>query len=204
MIELHIFPLRVYFEDTDAGGIVYYANYMKFAERARTEMLRSVGIESGRLMREDNITLTVKTCHVDYQKPAYLDDTLEVHSNIIKVGGASLHRPDCTKPPRQESGWPVMSTRPSPRMPPQRHRVRVPFSAIADQARKQPAGQRQNNSVRCEDQAQCDGPAHHIHSLHGNRSNRSTGRADSPPSVLALAVPGNARSAPNRSPDGGT
>ena len=91
MIELHIFPLRVYFEDTDAGGIVYYANYLKVAERARTEMLRIEGIESGRLMREDNITLTVKTCHVDYQRPAYLDDTLEVHSSIIKVGGASLH-----------------------------------------------------------------------------------------------------------------
>ena len=86
----------------------------------------------------------------------------------------------------------------------QRHRVRVPFLATADQARKQPAGQRQNNSVRCEDQAQYDGPAHHTHSLHGNRSNRSTGRADNPPSVLALAVPGNARSAPNQSPDDGT
>ena len=91
MTKLHIFPLRVYFEDTDTGGIVYYANYLKFAERARTEMLRSVGIESGRLLREDNITLAVKTCHVDYQKPAHLDDSLEVHSWITKVGGASLH-----------------------------------------------------------------------------------------------------------------
>jgi len=91
MTESHIFPMRVYFEDTDAGGIVYYANYLKFAERARTEMLRSVGIESARLMREDNIALTVKTCHVDYQKPAHLDDALEVHSRITKVGGASLH-----------------------------------------------------------------------------------------------------------------
>ena len=91
MTELHIFSLRVYFEDTDAGGIVYYANYLKFAERARSEMLRSVGIESSRLMREENITLTVKTCHVDYQKPAHLDDALEVYSRITKVGGASLH-----------------------------------------------------------------------------------------------------------------
>ena len=91
MIKPHIFPLRVYFEDTDAGGIVYYANYLRFAERARTEMLRSAGIESGHLMRQNNITLTVKTCHVDYQKPAHLDDALEVHSRIVKVGGASLH-----------------------------------------------------------------------------------------------------------------
>ena len=91
MTKAHIFPLRVYFEDTDAGGIVYYANYLKFAERARTEMLRSAGIESNHLMREDNITLTVKACQVDYQKPAHLDDALEVHSRIIKVGGASLN-----------------------------------------------------------------------------------------------------------------
>jgi acyl-CoA thioester hydrolase len=91
MTEIHIFPLRVYFEDTDSGGIVYYANYLKFAERARSEMLRGVGIESSRLMREENITLTVKTCHVDYQKPAHLDDALEVYSRITKVGGASLY-----------------------------------------------------------------------------------------------------------------
>ena len=91
MTKAHIFPLRVYFEDTDSGGIVYYANYLRFAERARTEMLRNVGIESGHLMREDNISLTVKTCQVDYQKPAYLDDTLQVHSWIIKVGSASLN-----------------------------------------------------------------------------------------------------------------
>ena len=91
MTKAHIFPLRVYFEDTDAGGIVYYANYLRFAERARTKMLRSVGIESAHLMREDNISLTVKTCQVDYQKPAYLDDALEVHSWIIKVGGASFN-----------------------------------------------------------------------------------------------------------------
>lgn len=86
----HVFPVRVYFEDTDAGGIVYYANYLKFAERARSEMLRAVGIESSTLMAADNIALTVKTCSLDYLKPAKLDDALEVHSRIEKVGGASL------------------------------------------------------------------------------------------------------------------
>ena len=90
MTESHIYSLRVYFEDTDAGGIVYYANYLKFAERARTEMLRDVGIESGRLMIEDKITLSVKNCQVDYKKSARLDDYLEVHSLITYVGGASL------------------------------------------------------------------------------------------------------------------
>jgi len=90
MSDAHIFPLRVYFEDTDVGGIVYYANYLKFAERARTEMLRSVGIESGHLMREDKVYLTVKNCQVNYKTPARLDDLLEVHSLITCIGGASL------------------------------------------------------------------------------------------------------------------
>jgi acyl-CoA thioester hydrolase len=90
MSKTHVFPLRVYFEDTDAGGIVYYANYLKFAERARSEMLREVGIESSRVMVDDGVALMVKTCHVDYQKPARLDDALEVHTRITKVGGASL------------------------------------------------------------------------------------------------------------------
>lgn len=90
MTEAHVFPLQVYFEDTDAGGIVYYANYLKFAERARTEMLRVVGVESGQLMLKDKIILSVKNCNVDYKKPARLDDPLEVHSVINYVGGASL------------------------------------------------------------------------------------------------------------------
>ncbi|MBC8158069.1 MAG: tol-pal system-associated acyl-CoA thioesterase [Alphaproteobacteria bacterium] len=90
MSKAHVFPLRVYYEDTDAGGIVYYANYLKYAERARSEMLREVGIESSRLMDEDNIALTVRKCAVDYHKPARLDDALEVHTRITQVGGASL------------------------------------------------------------------------------------------------------------------
>ena len=90
MIEPHIFPLRVYFEDTDAGGIVYYANYLRFAERARTEMLRSAGIESGHLMRQDKITLTVKTCHVDYQRPAHLDDLIEIQTKFESLTGARI------------------------------------------------------------------------------------------------------------------
>ena len=90
MSESHIFPLRVYFEDTDAGGIVYYANYLKYAERARTEMLRAVGVESSRLIDEDNVALTVKTCVLDYLKPARLDDALEVHTRVTEVGGASM------------------------------------------------------------------------------------------------------------------
>jgi acyl-CoA thioester hydrolase len=90
----HVFQLRVYYEDTDAGGVVYYANYLKFAERARTEMLRSLGFENSRLMDGDGpgtgIALAVRQMAVDYLKPARLDDLLEVHTRILEIGGASL------------------------------------------------------------------------------------------------------------------
>lgn len=86
----HVFPLRVYYEDTDAGGIVYYANYLRFAERARTEYLRSVGADHKSLMEQDGVYFTVRQCSVDYLKPAFLDDALEVHSCFFDVRGASL------------------------------------------------------------------------------------------------------------------
>ena len=86
----HVFPLRVYYEDTDAGGIVYYANYFRFAERARTEYLRSVGANHKSLMEQDDVYFTVRQCSVDYLKPAFLDDALEVHSCFFDVRGASL------------------------------------------------------------------------------------------------------------------
>ena len=86
----HRLAIRVYWEDTDAGGIVYYANYLKFAERARTEMLRLVGIEQDRLRAEEGLTFAVRSCAVDYLKPARLDDRLEIVSRIGNLGGASL------------------------------------------------------------------------------------------------------------------
>ena len=87
---IHVFPLRVYYEDTDAGGIVYYANYLRFAERARTEMLRDMGVNQSQLMAENGIAFAVRHCTVDYMKPGRLDDRLEVHTRIIEVGGGSL------------------------------------------------------------------------------------------------------------------
>ena len=89
-IDLHQCMIRVYYEDTDAGGIVYYTNYLKFAERARTELLRSLGIESSGLMEDHDVALAVKRCLVDYKRPAVLDDALVVETNVIRVGGASL------------------------------------------------------------------------------------------------------------------
>ncbi len=61
----HVFPVRVYYEDTDAGGIVYYANYLKFAERARTELLRDLGFENSRLAAEEGVFLMVRHCAMD-------------------------------------------------------------------------------------------------------------------------------------------
>lgn len=87
---VHVFPVRVYYEDTDAGGIVYYANYLKFAERARTEMLREAGIESRSMMARDGVAFAVRRCSMDFKKPAKLDDDLSVETRIKNIGGASL------------------------------------------------------------------------------------------------------------------
>ena len=83
-------PVRVYFEDTDAGGVVYYANYLKFCERARTEWLRTTGVVQNRLATEQNILFVVRSVAADYLRPAVLDDLLEVVTTIDKLGRASL------------------------------------------------------------------------------------------------------------------
>lgn len=83
-------PLRVYYEDTDAAGIVYYANYLRFCERARTETLREIGFEQQALLTEQRIGFVVRSVKADYLSPGFLDDALHVVSNIDTVGGASL------------------------------------------------------------------------------------------------------------------
>lgn len=87
---VHIYPVRVYFEDTDAAGIVYYANYLRFAERARTEMMRALGHSHAAIMRDQGVALSVRRCEAEYLLPARLDDVLEVHSRIIELRGASM------------------------------------------------------------------------------------------------------------------
>ena len=87
---VHVFPMRVYYEDTDAAGMVYYANYLRFAERARTELLRELGIENTKLMQEQNLAFVVKRCSMEFVKPAKLDDMLAVETRLIDIGGASL------------------------------------------------------------------------------------------------------------------
>ncbi len=82
-------PLRVYIEDTDFGGIVYYVNYLKFMERARTEMLRRCGFSQHELVR-DHMLFVVHSVQCRYHKPARLDDELIVHSEIEQAGVASV------------------------------------------------------------------------------------------------------------------
>jgi acyl-CoA thioester hydrolase len=87
---VHRMWLRIYYEDTDAAGIVYYANYLRYAERARTEMLRLVGIGQRRLMEEQGLAFAVAGAEVDYLSPARLDDVLEVRSFARKFGRVQL------------------------------------------------------------------------------------------------------------------
>ena len=81
---------RVYYEDTDAGGVVFYANYLKFIERGRTEYLRDLGFDQGSLDKEENIVFVVKSLSADYLSPAYLDDMIEVQTIIKSNKNASL------------------------------------------------------------------------------------------------------------------
>ena len=86
----HVLPLRVYYEDTDSGGVVYYANYLKFMERARTEWLRSLGFEQDELLQRLGILFAVRRVEADYRQPARFNDALTVSANIKTRGKASL------------------------------------------------------------------------------------------------------------------
>ncbi len=85
----HHFSLRVYYEDTDASGVVYYANYLKFAERARTEWLRLLGVDRPCSSESAEGAWAVRRCAVEYLRPARLDDEIEVCSRGLALGGAS-------------------------------------------------------------------------------------------------------------------
>lgn len=86
----HDFPIRVYYEDTDLAGIVYYANYLKFIERARTEWVRGLGIDQGRLKAEEGIVFAVRRVEADYLRPAKFDDELTVVTRPEAVTGARI------------------------------------------------------------------------------------------------------------------
>ncbi len=90
MSKQFIWPIRVYYEDTDAGGVVFYANYLKFFERARTEMLRAMGYEQDELIVNEGIIFVVRSVQVDYLSQARFNELLQVSSEVITAKKASL------------------------------------------------------------------------------------------------------------------
>ena len=86
----HRFDIRVYYEDTDLAGIVYYANYLKFIERARTEWVRALGIDQARLKADDGIVFAVRRVEANYQMPAKFDDVLTVVTELAEISGARI------------------------------------------------------------------------------------------------------------------
>lgn len=85
------FDVRVYYEDTDAGGVVFYANYLKFMERARTEWLRELGVSQSLLSQSEKRIFVVVKAEIAYRKPAKLDDLLTIRSCVTRLGKASIH-----------------------------------------------------------------------------------------------------------------
>jgi acyl-CoA thioester hydrolase len=94
LASIHRYSFRVYYEDTDAGGIVYHANYLRFAERARTEALREAGIPHADLVGHHNLMFVVHRAEIDYMRPARIDDLVVVETATVDVGGATalLHQ----------------------------------------------------------------------------------------------------------------
>ncbi len=84
------FEYRVYYEDTDAGGVVYYANYLKFFERARTDFLRAKGIIQSELAKNSGVVFVVRNCQIEYLKPARMDDLLEIAVEIVEIGNLAI------------------------------------------------------------------------------------------------------------------
>jgi acyl-CoA thioester hydrolase len=89
-VPLPYLRFRIYYEDTDAGGVVYYANYLRFLERARTEVLRDLGFEQAKLARDVGVAFAVRSLQVEYLKAAKLDDLVEVVTTIEDLGRAQV------------------------------------------------------------------------------------------------------------------
>ena len=89
-VEPFLWPVRVYYEDTDAAGVVYYANYLKYMERARTEWLRTIGFEQTDVAREHGVIFVVRSAAIDYLQPGRFDDELQVTVELTKVGAGQI------------------------------------------------------------------------------------------------------------------
>ena len=90
MHENFFHKLKVYYEDTDSGGVVYYANYLKFLERARTEALFSIGFSNKKIQEEFNALIIVKSCNIEYKKSAFLEDELTIRSFVKSITKTSF------------------------------------------------------------------------------------------------------------------
>ena len=93
MTSPHTFPVRVYYEDTDFSGVVYHASYLRFMERGRTEMLRSLGIDQGAVLAGESTErfgFAVRAMQIDFLKPARMDDLLTIETEVVEIGGASM------------------------------------------------------------------------------------------------------------------
>ena len=86
----HVLTLRVYYEDTDLAGIVYYANYLKFIERGRTEWVRGLGVDQGQLRAAEGLVFAVRHLEADYLRPARFDDLLTVETRVLRLTGARI------------------------------------------------------------------------------------------------------------------
>lgn len=84
------YSYRIYYEDTDAGGVVYYANYLKFFERARTDFLRDLGVSQKELMDQEKLAFVVRKCDLHYIRPAKLDDLIEIEIEVTEIGGKTI------------------------------------------------------------------------------------------------------------------
>ena len=82
--------IKVYYEDTDAGGVVYYANYLKFLERARSEAIADIGLSNQKIKKDFGLLIIVKSCNINFKKSAYLEDILKIKSSIISFSKTSL------------------------------------------------------------------------------------------------------------------
>lgn len=90
MSDVSSFDIRIYYEDTDLGGVVYYANYLKFFERARTEFLRQKGINQSQLLADENLIFVVRNCNISYKKPAKFDDLITITTQIESYSAISM------------------------------------------------------------------------------------------------------------------
>ena len=128
-----VWPVRVYYEDTDFGGVVYYANYLRFFERARTEWLRSLGVDQQRLAAEDGLQFVVRRAEIDFLRGARLDDMLEVTVEVMERRHTYVRLRQCAlrgEEPMAEAMWPeYRQSQPcrSPRLP--KLHQRPPYTA---------------------------------------------------------------------------